>query len=395
MMKYSRRGVCVCVVLLLMFMIVAPSAALAEASAALESSPPFDLQTPSYLLMEAETGWVIFEHNADERRPVASVTKLMPILLTLEELDRGVVKLSDKVHCSADAAGMGGSQALLDANVLYSLEDLFKSMVIASANDSAVAIAEYLNGSEDAFVKRMNDRAAQLGMTNTNYKNVTGLPVDGQYTTARDVATLSREVAKHPAYYQYSTIWMYSLTHPSGRTTDLTNTNRLIRFYEGADGFKTGSTNEARYCLSATAKRGDTRMIAVVLGTPASQTRFDDARKMLEYGFANYQLNRVAKSGDLLGAEVPVRLGARSAVPAAIGSDVSLLLNKGQERNLAIEATLAESLAAPIRKGDPIGEVKVTLNGDTVMTIPAVAAVDVPYPGFIEGVMTVLRNWKV
>ncbi|MDR1600693.1 MAG: D-alanyl-D-alanine carboxypeptidase [Oscillospiraceae bacterium] len=372
---------------------IAPTA-LAE-GAALEPSSPFDLQTPSYILVEARTGQVIFEKNADDKRPVASITKLMPILLTLEELDRGVIKLTDKAHCSANAAGMGGSQALLDANTLYTVEDLFKSMVVASANDSAVAVAEYINGSEEAFVKRMNERAAQLGMTNTHYKNVTGLPADGQYTTARDVATLSREVGKHPLYFKYSVIWMDTLTHPSGRTTDLTNTNRLIRFYEGADGFKTGSTNEAKYCLSATAQRGNTRMIAVVLGTPASQTRFDEARKMLEYGFANYQLNQVAKTGDLLGAEVPVRFGARDGVPAAVGADVDLLLTKGKERDLEIEATLAESLPAPVRKGDPIGVVNVTLNGQTVMTVPAVAAVDVPYPGFVEGVLTIMRNWKV
>ncbi|MDR1261998.1 MAG: D-alanyl-D-alanine carboxypeptidase [Oscillospiraceae bacterium] len=396
MMDYRRsirRWACLLIAATLILTGAAP--VLAESGAALESGSPFDLQTPAYILVEAQTGQVIFEKNADDKRPVASITKLMPILLTLEELDRGVIKLADKVHCSANAAGMGGSQALLDANTLYPMEDLFKSMIIASANDSAVAISEYLNGSEEAFVKRMNERAAQLGMTNTHYKNVTGLPVDGQYTTARDVATLSREVGKHPLYFKYSTIWMDTLTHPSGRTTDLTNTNRLIRFYEGADGFKTGSTNEARYCLSATAQRGNTRMIAVVLGTPASQTRFDEARKMLEYGFANYQLNAVAKGGDLLGAEVPVRFGARNAVPAAIGSDVDLLLTKGKERDLAIEATLAESLPAPVRKGDPIGEVKVTLNGETILTIPAVAAIDVPYPGFVEGVLTIIRNWKV
>lgn len=379
--------------LLLMAACVPP--ALAESGAPLETGSPFDMQSPAYILVEAQTGQVIFEKNADDKRPVASITKLMPILLTLEELDRGVIKLTDKVHCSANAAGMGGSQALLDANTLYPLEDLFKSMIVASANDSAVAVAEYLNGSEEAFVKRMNERAAQLGMTNTHYKNVTGLPADGQYTTARDVAALSREVGKHPLYFKYSTIWMDTLTHPSGRATDLTNTNRLIRFYEGADGFKTGSTNEARYCLSATARRGDTRMIAVVLGTPASQTRFDEARKMLEYGFANYQLNPVAKAGDLLGAEAPVRFGARDGVPAAIGADVNLLLTKGKERDLAIEVTLPESLPAPVRKGDPIGEVKVTLNGETVLTVPAVAAMDVLYPGFVEGVLTIMRNWKV
>ncbi|MDR1569217.1 MAG: D-alanyl-D-alanine carboxypeptidase [Oscillospiraceae bacterium] len=371
------------------------SAETIDTSAPLEAKAPFDLQTPSYLLMEAKTGKVIFEKNADERRPVASVTKLMTILLVLEELDRGVVKLTDSVFCSANAAGMGGSQALLDANVQYPLEELLKSTIVASANDSAVALAEYLNGSEDAFVKRMNDRAAQLGMTNTHYVNVTGLPAANQYTSARDVATVSRAVGQHPTFFKYSTIWMDSLKHPSGRVTDLTNTNRLIRFYEGADGFKTGSTNEAKYCLSATAARGSTRMIAVILGTPASQTRFDEARKLLEYGFANYQLNSLAKKGDLIGADVAVRLGAQSSVAAAVGSDVELLLGKGKERDLKLDVTLADTVPAPVRKGDVIGEVRVMLADELLMALPAVAASDVPYPGYLEAIMQILNNWKI
>jgi D-alanyl-D-alanine carboxypeptidase (penicillin-binding protein 5/6) len=364
-------------------------------SAPIESKPPFDLATPSYLLMEASTGTVIFEHNADEKRPVASVTKLMAILLVLEELDRGVVTLADKVTVSANASGMGGSQALLDANSVLPLEELLKSMIIASANDSAVALAEYLSGSEDAFVRKMNDRASSLGMTNTHYANVTGLPADNHYTTARDVAQVSREVAKYPQFFKFSTIWMYDLKHPSGRLTGLTNTNRLIRFYDGADGFKTGSTNEAKYCLSATAKRGDTRMIAVVLGTPASQTRFDEAKKMLEYGFANYQLNKVAKAGDLLGADVSVKFGASGKVDAVVGSDIELLLTKGAERDLRLDAVVYDTVHAPVRKGDVLGEIKV-MKGDTmIMSIPAVAGADVPYPGMIEGLLIILANWKV
>lgn len=387
----KRLSVTLCVMII--FALI-PSG-FADNDAPLEPRAPFELTTPSYMLMEAKTGKVIFEKDADIRRPVASVTKLMTILLTLEELDAGKIALTDTVTCSQNAAGMGGSQALLDANSQYPLETLLKSMIIASANDSAVALAEYIAGSEDAFVTRMNDRAQSLGMKNTNYVNVTGLPADRQYTSARDVATISREVGSHSLFFQYSTVWMDTLKHPSGRTTDLTNTNRLIRFYEGADGFKTGSTNEAKYCLSATAKRGSTRMIAVVLGTPASQTRFDEAKRLLEYGFANYQLNELAKQGDLIGADIPVRLGSQPKVAAAVGGDIDLLLGKGAENDLRLDATLAEGVNAPIKKGDVVGEVRVVKGEEVIMTLPAVAAEDVTYPGFIMAIFRIFGNWKI
>jgi D-alanyl-D-alanine carboxypeptidase (penicillin-binding protein 5/6) len=361
----------------------------------LETSAPFELQTPSYLLMEAKTGQVILEKNADVERPVASVTKLMSILLVLEALENGHIRLSDKVLSSPNASGMGGSQALLDANVTYPLETLLKSMIVASANDSAVALAEYVSGSEDAFVRRMNARAQELGMTHTRYVNCTGLPAEGQYTTARDVAMVSRAVGAHPTFFTYSTVWMDKLTHPSGRVTDLTNTNRLIRFYEGADGFKTGSTNEARYCISATAARGSTRMIAVVLGTPASQVRFDEARKLMEYGFANYQLSQVAKEGDLIGLSVPVRFGGQKAVPVAVGEEVALLLTKGVDRDLRIEAVLEDSVAAPVAQGAQLGELRVMLGDEVLRTVPAVAAIPVGLPGYLEALIRILNRWKI
>ena len=366
-----------------------------ELAKPLESQAPFNLQTPAYLLMEAKTGQVIFERNADERRPVASIVKLMTILLVLEELDNAHIQLSEQVLSSPNAAGMGGSQALLDANVHYPLEKLLGSMIIASANDSAVALAEHVSGSEAAFVNRMNARAQELGMINTQYVNCTGLPAKGQYTTARDVAIVSRAVAEYPLFFQYSKIWMDQLVHPGGRVTDLTNTNRLIRFYQDADGFKTGSTNEARYCLSATAKRGNTRLIAVVLGTPASQTRFDEARNLLEYGFANYQLNLVAKPGDLIGLAIPVRFGAQKQVEVAVGQEVALLLTKGQDRDLRIEALLEEVLPAPVVKGEKVGELQVWLGNEIVATVPAVAAISVPRPGYVEALMRILRLWNI
>lgn len=382
----KKKAVCLLLGCLILF-----SSALA---APLEAAPPLELQSPSYLLMEESTGEIICEKNADERRPVASVTKLMTLLLTFEALEDGSVRLGDSVTCSKNAAGMGGSQALLDAGSQYKLEDLLRSTIIASANDSAVALAEHIAGTEENFVDRMNARAAQLGMNDTAYQNCTGLPAKGQFTTARDVATLSREMANHPDYFKYSTVWMDTLTHPGGRVTDLTNTNRLVRFYQGCDGFKTGSTNEARYCISATARQGDMRLIAVVLGAPASLTRFNEARKLLEYGFASYQLLEVCSQGDLLEQNVSVSRGGADAVGVAAGETAKLLVKKGAEKGLSLQVALPETVKAPVRRNEVLGEIRVVKDGNIVRTLPAVAAGDVAMPGYLEALIRILNGWR-
>ncbi len=360
----------------------------------LEEGQPMTLTSPAVILAETSTGTIIFEKNADERREVASITKLMTALLVLEALERGEVHLTDSVQVSANAAAMKGSQALLDANAVYSLEDLLRTTIMASANDSAVALAEFLCGSEEAFVARMNARAAELGMTNTCYVNCTGYPQAGQYTTARDVCTLCCEVAKHPLNTQYSSVWIDKLTHPGGRVTDLTNTNRLVRFYAGCDGFKTGSTDAARYCLAATAEKNGMRLVAIVLGTPVSQTRFDEARAMLDYGFANYQRVAIANRGDLLGESLPVKGGAADSVELALGSGLSMLLKNGQQSGLRLELSLPESIDAPVEAGDIVGTVNVLMNGQIIAKLNCVAAGDVPRPGFIEGLYRILENWR-
>ncbi len=376
---------------ILLIALLLPSSALC---APLEAKAPFELETPSLLLMEASTGQVVFEHNADERRPVASVTKLMTLLLVLEALDEGVISPNEMVTVSKGAASMGGSQALLDAGAQYKLEELLKSTIVASANDAAVALAEHLTGTETNFVDRMNTRAQELGLTNTAYMNSTGLPANGQYTSARDVAALSREVGKHPLFFKYSTIWMDTIAHPGGRVTDLTNTNRLVRFYDGCDGFKTGSTNEARYCISATAMKDGMRMIAVVLGTSASQTRFNEARKMLEYGLSTYRLFSVCEAGNKLGMQVAVKNGGTDALDAAAGEDLVLLIRRGEESAVSLEVALPESVQAPLQRGDKIGEIRVLRNGECVTTLPAVAGADVGLPGYLEALMRILTSWR-
>lgn len=361
----------------------------------MKAEAPITLTSPSAILCEASTGQVIFEKNADERRPVASVNKVMTILLTLEAVDEGRVSLEDQVTVSPRAASMGGSQAFLDAGERYKLSELLKTVIVASANDSAVAIAEHLAGTEESFVRLMNTRAEELGLTNTHYANCTGLPAQEHYTTARDVAKLSAQLDLHPIYYRYSTIWMDEIKHRGGRVTSLTNTNRLIRFYPGCDGYKTGSTNEARYCVSATAKKEGMRLIAVVLGTPAGQTRFDEARAMLEYGFANVQLVTPIAQGQALDMTVPVRLGGRDEVSVLSGGTCSLLERRGEKNALSLEAALVEKVNAPVYAGDVLGEIRVKRGDEVVAVVPAVAGEDVQLPGMVDALIRIRDHFML
>lgn len=361
----------------------------------MKAEAPITLTSPSAILCEASTGQVIFEKNADERRPVASVNKVMTILLTLEAVDEGRVSLEDQVTVSPRAASMGGSQAFLDAGERYKLSELLKTVIVASANDSAVALAEHLAGTEESFVQLMNTRAEELGLTNTHYANCTGLPAQEHYTTARDVAKLSAQLDLHPIYYRYSTIWMDEIKHRGGRVTSLTNTNRLIRFYPGCDGYKTGSTNEARYCVSATAKKEGMRLIAVVLGTPAGQTRFDEARAMLEYGFANVQLVTPIAQGQALDMTVPVRLGGRDEVSVLSGGTCSLLERRGEKNALSLEAALVEKVNAPVYAGDVLGEIRVKRGDEVVAVVPAVAGEDVQLPGLVDALIRIRDHFML
>ena len=361
----------------------------------MKAEAPITLTSPSASLCEASTGQVIFEKNADERRPVASVNKVMTILLTLEAVDEGRVSLEDLVTVSPRAASMGGSQAFLDAGERYKLSELLKTVIVASANDSAVALAEHLAGTEESFVRLMNTRAEELGLTNTHYANCTGLPAQEHYTTARDVAKLSAQLDLHPIYYRYSTIWMDEIKHRGGRVTSLTNTNRLIRFYPGCDGYKTGSTNEARYCVSATAKKEGMRLIAVVLGTPAGQTRFDEARAMLEYGFANVQLVTPIAQGQALDMTVPVRLGGRDEVSVLSGGTCSLLERRGEKNALSLEAALVEKVNAPVYAGDVLGEIRVKRGDEVVAVVPAVAGEDVQLPGMVDALIRIRDHFML
>ncbi|MCL2085162.1 MAG: D-alanyl-D-alanine carboxypeptidase [Oscillospiraceae bacterium] len=343
-------------------------------SAAHETAAQLIIGAPAALLMEKETGTVLFAQNEREPRPPASVTKVMTMLLIMEALDGGVVTFDDKVPVSAYAMKMGGSQVYLHEGEQYTVRELLKAIVVASGNDASVAMAEYLAGSEETFVARMNERAAELGMTDTRFLNCSGLPEDGHVTSARDIALMSRELTmRHPGIREYSTIWMDSLRDG---TFTLSNTNKLVRFYPGATGLKTGSTSLARYCLSATAERGGMELIAVVMAAETSDIRFESARKLLDFGFANYEL--APAYPDRIPLPVPVTLGVASEVMPELASDERLLVEKMQTKRLERAVTVAESVTAPVEKGQKLGEVVVSCDGHTIATVPIVAADAVP-----------------
>lgn len=357
--------------------------------------PPMNLNCGAALLLEPESGQIIFEMNADVARPVASVTKVMTILLTLEAIEQGRIQPDQTTVISESAAGMGGSQVLLDVGEVQTVSLLLKSAIVGSANDASVALAELMYGSEELCVERMNARAEELGLQNTVFKNCTGLPVEGQHTTARDVAIMTMAMLRHKRYFDYSTIWLDEVDHGDGRITQLTNTNKLTRLYDGCDGGKTGSTKEAGFCISATAKRGDMRLIAVVLGADNSSERFDTAKKMFDYGFANYRLYPVAKRGTKIRGRLPVNNGRPDSVTLALDGDLTLLISKGQEQSIQLLPELPESLDAPVEVGQQVGNVQVELAGRILARLPIITSEASETKSIFGSFKKILGGWSV
>ena len=336
---------------------------------------------PSALLMEKQTGTVLFAQDEHTPREPASVTKIMTLLLVMEAIDSGALSYDDVVTGSAHAAGMGGSQIWLKENEQMTVRDLLKAVCIVSGNDAAVALAEHLAGSEDAFVERMNARAQELGMNDTHFVNCTGLPAAGHLTSACDIALMSRElILHHPDIRQFTTVWMDSLR---GGESMLVNTNKLIRFYDGATGLKTGSTGSAGYCLSATAEKNGMELIAVVLKGKTSDERFSDAKSLLNYGFSTWSL--VTVTPDEVLPPVPVMLGVRGTVQPVLTSENTLLVEKTLANGLTKEVALAESVAAPVYAGDTLGQLTVRdAAGNTVAELPILAGEDVGHVTFVQ-----------
>lgn len=352
------------------------------------------ISSKSAILVDSQSGRVLYEKNADQPLPIASVTKVMTLLLVFEAIDNGNLSLDEMITVSENASGMGGSQAFIDAGYNYSAEELIKSIIIASANDSAVAMAERISGSEEAFVSKMNNKANELKMTNTVFKNCTGLPEAGHHSSARDVSIMSNELLKHDKYFKWGTIWMDEIKHEKdGRVTELVNTNRLIRSLQGCDGLKTGYTSEAGFCVSTTAKRGNMRLVSVILNGNTSKERFNDAEKLINYGFANYSNDEIIKAGECL-AEIPLDAGVEDKINAISLENYSLCVKNDGSDIVETRIEIPEKINAPIKEGQDVGKIVIILNGQEVEKITLKSDKEYIKAGFIERLKKIISFWN-
>ena len=322
------------------------------------------LSCKSAILMEVSSGQVLMEKNADEKLPPASITKIMTLLLVMEELEIGSITLEDKVTASREASSKGGSQIWLKEGEVMTVHELLKATAVASANDASTALAEYISGDETAFVTTMNNRAYELGMTNTNFENCSGLDdtAENHYSTARDIAIMSRELMKHEKIKEYTTIWMDSLRNGE---TELVNTNKLVRFYEGTTGLKTGTTSKAGHCLSATAQRDGMELVAVVLGCDNSTDRFEDAKKLLNWGFANYSIYEPQIDMSLI-TDVTVLCGEQDIIKPIVKNPNPILIKKGTEDQITQRVDICIDVEAPVEKGQKLGAVYFEKDGEVL-----------------------------
>lgn len=355
-----------------------------------DNTNSLNLESGGAILIEQKTGQVLYDHNMHEQLRPASVTKVMSLLLIMEALDSGQIALTDKVPCTEDAAGMGGSQIWLEVGEELTVDEMLKAICVVSANDCTVAMADYLCGSQDAFVQKMNERAKELGMNDTTFKNCHGIDEDGHVTSAYDIALMSRELLNnHPTILNYTTIWMDTLRDGE---SELVNTNKLIRNYKGATGLKTGSTSVALYNLSASATRDGLSLIAVIMKAPTTQVRFSEAQKLLDHGFSNYQYKQLVRGGDIL-KEASVNKGVTSKINISFENDVGVLLKKGEDKNIEQTVNIEENLSAPIVQGQKVGEVIYTLNGEEVGRTNVIAETGVEKKTFFSIASYVYRNW--
>ena len=348
------------------------------------------LNVASAVLIEQNSGQVLYNQNMHEKLRPASVTKVMTILLIMEAIDSGKLSYTDKIPCSEKAAGMGGSQIWLDVREELTVDEMLKAICVVSANDCTVAMAEYLAGTEEAFVEQMNTKAKELGMNDTTFKNCHGIDEDGHVTSAYDIALMSRELLiKHPSITKYTTIYMDSLR--DGKSS-LVNTNKLVRNYKGATGLKTGSTSVALYNLSASATRNDLSLIAVIMKAPTSPIRFAEAQKLLDYGFNNFEYKKLANKNDLI-KEISVDKGIENSVNAILENDSGVLIQKGQNKDIVQSIQLTDSVNAPVSAGQVLGNVTYSLNGNEIGKVNIVAEKSVGKNTAFNMIEHVFFNW--
>lgn len=348
------------------------------------------LECGSAILIEQATGQILYEHNIHEKLRPASVTKIMSILLIMEQIHNGNLSLTDSISCSENATSMGGSQIWLDTRETLTVEEMLKAICVVSANDCVVAMAEHIAGSEEAFVQMMNNKAKELGMNDTTFKNCHGIDEDGHVTSSYDIALMSKELLnKYPEVTKYTTIWMDSLR--DGKS-ELVNTNKLIRNYKGATGLKTGSTSLALYNLSASATRGGLSLIAVIMKAPTTKIRFEEAQKLLDYGFANFSFKEFGKKGEEVGT-LQVNKGVTQQISAILEEDAGTLVEKNKEKNITQNLTLEEKIDAPVKKGQKLGEITFTLEGKTLSTINIIAQEDVEKINLFNMTKQICYSW--
>ena len=357
---------------------------------AISSTNSLNLESGGAILVEQKTGQILYEHNMHEKLRPASVTKVMSLLLIMEALDSGQISLTDKIPCTEDAAGMGGSQIWLEVGEELTVDEMLKAICVVSANDCTVAMADYLCGSQEAFVQKMNERAKELGMNDTTFKNCHGIDEDGHVTSAYDIALMSRELLNnHPSIMNYTTIWMDTLRNGE---SELVNTNKLIRNYKGATGLKTGSTSVALYNLSASATRDGLSLIAVIMKAPTTKIRFAEAQKLLDYGFSNYQYKLIARGGDIL-KEVEVNKGVTPKLNLVIENDVGILVKKGEDKNIEQIVNIDENISAPITQGQKLGEMIFTLNGQEIGRSNLIAEINIGKRTFFNIALNAYQSW--
>ena len=350
-----------------------------------------NLECGGAVLIEQNSGRVLYDHNMHQKLRPASVTKIMSILLIMEAIDSGRLSYTDKIPCTETAAAMGGSQIWLDVREELTVDEMLKAICVVSANDCTVAMAEYLAGSQEAFVEQMNAKAKELGMNDTNFKNCHGIDEDGHETSAYDIALMSRELlTKHPNITKYTTIWMDSLR--DGKS-ELVNTNKLIRNYKGATGLKTGSTSIALYNLSASATRDNLSLIAVIMKAPTTKIRFAEAEKLLDYGFSNFQYSKFSNENNIL-KSISVQKGVKDSIDLAYETSVGALVKKGESKNVEQTINIPEIISAPINKGDVIGNIVYTIDGNEVAKVNIIANESVEKNNIINMINYVFKKWS-
>lgn len=358
-------------------------------------SVDLQLNAKAAYMMDWASGTEIYARNATERLPIASMCKIMTLILCFDAIDAGNLSLDESVTVSERAASMGGSQVFLEANAQYPVRELIKSIVVCSANDSCVAMAERIAGSEGLFTDKMNARAKELGAENTLFANCTGLPKEPQYSCACDVARFLSELVSHEEYFSFSKIWTDRFEHPQGRYTEISNTNRLVRFYEGCDGGKTGFTSQAGFCLAATAKRGGMRLISVVIGEDSSVHRFDDVRTMLDYAFATYTLKTVVDDNNPLNETAEVSGGKVKSITIRPERSSHIFSMRGASENVTLDVQIKNRVKAPVKAGDKVGEIIVYRDNVEIDRVAVVANESAEAAGLWDHIRRVAQGWDL